>query len=228
MPAAWPFLFSLAQVPPVSLGCATQSSRCRKKSLALSTALYYSSNIFRTSFDSRCSSDSHPTWNYHRTDFHSFFHICVLSFCAASHSYGFEDWEDSPLGAGVFLTHTEMWRWLIFLNVKVLFVSMELSQLTLGWVGCDVVVILGILIGQLGQINHSSKLTSKVNRTRQSASKWLRREALCLPDLRFRMGSTFYYDKVLLFTTFRILLHNMISLLLLQWAATSLFCPPDT
>ena len=82
--------------------------------------------------------------------------------------------------------------------------------ITSEWMGSNVIVVLCILISQLGNINHSSKLTLKVIRKRQALihctgkqaqSRWLRREILCLRDLRVRMGFAFYYDKVLLLTT---------------------------
>ena len=96
--------------------------------------------------------------------------------------------------------------------------------IALGFIGSNLLAILTVLVSQLGQINHSSKGTLKALHKRpkmsycmgkQGESKWLRREVMGLRELRVRMGSSFYYDKVLLLTTFQILLQNIVNLLLL-------------
>ena len=95
----------------------------------------------------------------------------------------------------------------------------------LGWVGINLTVFLAFYIDQLGQVNYSSRKALKVIRRRvatlrsmdkQVQRKWLQRKVLCLRDLRIQIGSAFYYDKVLLLTTFQILLQNITNLLLLQ------------
>ena len=95
----------------------------------------------------------------------------------------------------------------------------------LGWIGVNVTIFLAIIIGLYGNFNHSSKLALRVARKRptllhskgrRAESKLLQREICCLQELRLRMGSAFFYDKILLLTTFQILLQNLVNLLLLQ------------
>ena len=98
-------------------------------------------------------------------------------------------------------------------------------SVSLGWMGANVIIFLSVLICQFGSTNHSSKLTLKAIRREQeqlycmgnrAQSNWLRREIRCLRDLQLRVGSVFFYDKILLFTTLQILLQNITNLLLLH------------
>ena len=98
-------------------------------------------------------------------------------------------------------------------------------SISLGWIGASITIFLAIIVGQFGRFNHSSQLALRAIRKRQARlhlagkqiqSKCRRREILCLRDLRLGVGSVFYYDKILLLTTFQIILQNTTNLLLLQ------------
>ena len=98
-------------------------------------------------------------------------------------------------------------------------------SISLGWIGANITVFLAILISQFGRINHSSQLALKAMRKRQEAlrsmgnqaeSKSLRMEIRSLRDLCIRVGSTFFYDKILLLTTSQIIIQNIANLLLLH------------
>ena len=97
--------------------------------------------------------------------------------------------------------------------------------ISLGWIGSSITVFLAIIVGLFGRFNHSSILALRRIRKRQAGlhlagkeihSRWLRREIRCLRDLRLGVGSAFFYDKILLLTTFQIILQNTANLLLLQ------------
>ena len=98
-------------------------------------------------------------------------------------------------------------------------------SISLGWIGVNVIIFLAIIISQYGNLNYFSKLALRVARKRPSVlhsegkraqSKLLWMEIRCLRELRLRMGSAFFYDKILLLTTFQILLQNLVNLLLIQ------------
>lgn len=98
-------------------------------------------------------------------------------------------------------------------------------SISLGWIGRNVAVFLAIFISPFGRINHSSQLALRVMRKRQARlrsvgnqahSKCLRMEMRSLRDLRVRIGSAFFYDKILLLTTFQLILQNISNLLLLH------------
>ena len=102
--------------------------------------------------------------------------------------------------------HLGMMRILLFCAYGAIRLDGALS-IFLGWIGGgNVAVFLAIFISQFGRINHSSHLALKVMRKGQGAlrsmgnqaqTKCLRMEMRSLRDLRIRMGSTFFYEKIL-------------------------------
>ena len=100
-----------------------------------------------------------------------------------------------------------------------------LLAIGLGFVGLNSTVMLIVMMNMLANLNRRSKETLHALRRQATAvcsatrgsnyGVWLRRELRCLPDLRIRMGSIFFYDKPIVLTTLQIILQISINLLLL-------------
>ena len=97
-------------------------------------------------------------------------------------------------------------------------------SLSLGWIGLNLAITLAVFVSMVGSINYSSKKSIKLIRQRPAVlhrmgkdreRKCLQRELRAIRDLRIRMGSAFFYDRTLVFTTFETILQSTVNLLLL-------------
>ena len=134
-----------------------------------------------------------------------------------------EDYNQS-LGIVYAGTHGTLMSVVLFCSYGAIRLDGILS-ISLGWIGVNLLMFLAIITDQYGQINRSSKMALEAISRRQVAlqsadkqleQKWLKKKALCLRDFKIRVGSTFFFDKLLLLTTFQILLSNITNLLLMH------------